>query len=105
MIIKRKRGDTYDMVISVVDKSNKAIPLTTEAFTLSVSVEAEPVGSPDIMSVTGVISDALNGKVSFPIAGTEPVGEYYYDIEMVGTDSKTRTIDDGIYILKQDITK
>lgn len=103
--IERKRGDTYDIIISVVDKNLDAIPLTSETFILSVSTDENPTASPDIYTAAGTIADAPNGKVSFPVAGTTAAGTYYFDIQMTDTASKIRTIDKGEYRLVQDITK
>ncbi len=105
MIIKRKRGDTYDVLIGVVDKRKAVIPLTTEEFTLSVSSIEEPTAAADIFTSVGSIVDATNGKVGFPIPADTPAGYYFFDIEMVDTASKKRTISEGNYILTQDITK
>lgn len=105
MNIERKRGDTYDIIINVVDSNKAPISLTSETFQLSVSTRQNPTVAPDILSVAGSIVDAPNGKVSFAIDGTQSVGSYYYDIQMTDTASKIRTIAKDTFRVVQDITK
>ena len=103
--IERKRGDTYDIIISVVDKDLAAIPLTTETFILSVNTAENPTAAADVYTVAGSIADAANGKVTFAVAGTTAAGTYFFDIQMTDTAGKIRTIDKGEYRVVQDITK
>jgi len=105
MRIERKRGDTYDIIISVVDADSVAIALTTETFILSVDTTENPTATADTFTSTGAIADALTGKVTFPIVGTTVAGDYFFDIQMVDTLSKIRTIAKGEYRVIQDITK
>ncbi|RLD02259.1 MAG: hypothetical protein DRI65_15035 [Chloroflexota bacterium] len=105
MKIERKRGDTYDIIISVVDGNGDYIVLTSETFQLSVSSEECPTAAPDIFTVAGTIADAATGKVTFAVDGTTVAGTYYYDIELTDTASKIRTIAKDTYLVVQDITK
>lgn len=107
--IIRRRGDTFPYVIQIVDKcTGVALDVTGYAFQLAVdSSKAPDTSSANIMQLTGVITDATNGIVEFtPTTGeADNVGDYYYDIEMTDDNSKIRTIDNGKFILKQDISK
>lgn len=107
--IIRRRGDTYPYVIQVVDKcSGDALDITGYSFRLVVDPAKEPVNSTNnIWDVTGVITGPTTGIVEFtPSTGeADNQGDFYYDIEMVDTGSKIRTIEYGKFILKQDIAK
>ena len=106
MKITRVRGDNYDNLIQVVDGTGAAISLTSETFTLTVNTEECPTdNSNEVFAVAGVITDAANGRVSFADDGTTDVGTYYYDIQMIDTLSRRRTIAKNYYIVTQDITK
>lgn len=94
--ITRTEGDTYDIIINVVDAQRAAISLTTESFTINVASTEDSITA-DIFTASGTIIDAPNGKVTFPVAGTTPEGTYYYDIRMVDTGTKVRTIAKGSY--------
>ena len=106
MKISRFRGDDYANKIAVVDSNGAAITLTTETFTMTVnSEEYPPDNSTEIFTVAGTITDAANGKVSFADDGSTAVGIYFYDIQMVDTLSKKRTIAKDYYVVTQDVTK
>ena len=106
MKISRFRGDDYDNKIQVVDSSGAAIPLTTETFTLTVNSEEYPTDTTNqIFTVAGTVTDAANGRVSFADDGTTDFGTYYYDIQMIDTLGKKRTIAKNYYVISQDLTK
>ena len=94
--ITRTEGDTYPIVITVVDAQRVAIPLTSESFTLNVA-SSETSAVADIFTQAGTIIDADNGKVTFDISGSAPEGTYYYDIRMTDTATRIRTIAKGSY--------
>lgn len=104
-VFERFRGDTDPIRITIRDDSGAVVPLTTEAFQLSVSSTENPTVAPDILTVAGTITDAPNGKVSFAIDGTQSIGNYFYDIQMTNTDSTIKTIAKNTFLIKQDITK
>ena len=105
----RRRGDTYPYVIQCVDKcGGDPADVTGYAFLMSVDPSPEPSGaSNNIAQMVGIITDAVNGIVEFTPTAQEAdnVGMYYYDIQWTDANVKVRTIDDGKYILKQDIAK
>ena len=106
MKISRVRGDDYDNLIQVVDGNGAAIPLTTETFVLTVNSEECPTDDTNqLYTVSGTITDAPNGRVSFADAGAVDVGIYHYDIQMVDALGKKRTIAKDYYIITQDLTK
>ena len=104
--ITRKVNDSHPVKITVIDKdTGEVIPLTTEGFVLSVSPELDPDQTTVSFTSDGTITDGPNGKVSFPIDSADVAvrGEYYYDVVMTNTDSTTRTILEGSFILEQRI--
>ena len=107
--IIRRRGDTFPYVIQCVDKcSGDPIDVTGYAFLMCVDPSPEPSGaSNNIAQMVGIITDGVNGVVEFtPDSGeADNVGTFFYDIQWTDLNAKDRTIDDGKYILKQDIAK
>ncbi len=107
MDIERKRGDTYPIEITVL--SNGApMAISGASFLLTVDSRKEPTdGTTQICQLTGVITNALTGSVSFtPTAPQmDHVGKFFFDIQMTDGTGAKRTIDAGKFTLKQDITK
>lgn len=105
--ICRKRGDTFTIEITVTNKTTGAVEdVTGNSFTLSVSPEDSPTAPLYEFQSTGVIVDAANGRVDFPISVSDAdrVGFFFFDIEMLGGGLKT-TIMGGTFEFTQDITK
>lgn len=78
------------------------------SFVLTVDPSKTPAdNTTKLFSLTGVITDAPAGKVSFTPSAPQAdhVGRYYHDIQMVDGSGAKRTIAVGKYVLKQDITK
>jgi BppU N-terminal domain len=107
MDIERKRGDTYPIEITVLS-DGVALDITGASFILTV----DPVKAPtdalnNLCQLTGVITDAAAGEVSFTPTANQmsPAGKYYFDIQMTDASGAKRTIDAGKFVLTQDITK
>lgn len=107
--ITRRRGDTFPHRIVVTDsRTGEPVDITGFSFKLTVDPAEFPAdASANLFQVAGVISDPTGGIVEFSpsAADVNHVGDYYYDIEMVDTASKKRTIAHGAFKLVQDITK
>ena len=107
--ITRKRGDTYaDKFIIVSDEGGVVVDITGHTFLLTVDPSEAPTGSgANIFQLTGTITDATAGEVEFApsVSQADNVGNYFYDLEMTDGSSKIRTIDEGRYTMRQDITK
>ena len=107
--IIRKRGDTYPYKIQLIEKTTcDQIDITGFDFVLTVDPSSAPTSaSTNLFQIDGVIIDAINGIVGFSptTQDADNVGDYFYDIEMTDADNDIRTIDDGKYVLKQDISK
>ena len=94
--ITKNEGATTPIKFTVVDNQGAAITLTTEAFELKVA-STEDATVADIFTSTATITDAANGKISFPITGTTAEGTYYYNIEITNTASQIDTLARGSY--------
>jgi len=107
--LTRKRGDTYaDEIVLKRKSTSTPIDITGWSFKLTVDSSQKPTDtSTKKYSVTGVILDAVNGKVEFPplITDVDLVGTYYYDIQATDSMGRIRTIMSGKYTFEQDITK
>ena len=106
-VITRTRGDTYAHKITILDSATRlGLDITGNTFVLSVSTIREPTVASYVFQVTGTITDAAAGKVSFPFSAVEAdnIGTFYYDMEMTA-GTEIRTIDIGSIIFNQDITK
>ncbi len=114
-IICRKRGDTAPDVINVLDPESVLDPkgplnIAGFSYKMTVNTEKDPetgVGN-EIVSLTGVITDAPNGEVEFDWSAAEAdqtPDVYWYDIEQIDSTSRIKTIAKNQYIFFQDITK
>jgi hypothetical protein len=107
--IERPRGDTYaDVVLIKSKKTGLPINITGYSFLLTVDPNKAPTdASTKLFQLTGTIIDAPNGQVSFApdVTQADHVGSYYYDVQMVDSAGKKRTILSGKYKFTQDITK
>lgn len=108
--ITRKRGDTYADEFTIKSAAT-GLPLniTGYTFTLTVDPSKEPAdATSNLYALTGTILDAANGRVEFAptaLQADQPIGTYYYDVQMVDGAGRKRTIVAGKYVYKQDITK
>ena len=105
--IIRKRGDTYPIELTVVDRTGAVFPVTGGTFKLTADPEKEPLSATNnIFQITGTIVDGPNGVVSFPMTDVtaDHVGPYFYDVQMVRGGIKSTLVAAKLTML-QDITK
>lgn len=107
--VTRKRGDTRPERFVFTDQST-GLPLSLDGCTLLLTVDPskEPAdSSKNIMQLSGVIVDAVNGVVEFsPTAlQADHVGKFFFDVQLTDAQGAISTLDDGKFVLKQDITK
>jgi hypothetical protein len=103
------RGDSDPKGFIIQDSNGVAVNITGFAFKLTVNSEKNPSDQVnEQFSITGVLTDAINGKVSFAptvvdtnIAPTT----YFYDIEQTDGAGAISTLIIGKCIIVQDITK
>lgn len=107
--IIRYRGDTYADEITIKSKvTKKPIDITGYSFTLTVDSKQNPTDeTTKKYFISGVIVDALAGRVEFVPTEEQAnlSGQFYYDIQMIDTLGRKRTITSDKYTYKQDITK
>jgi len=107
--ITRYRGDTYGDEIIVTNNAGSPLDITGYVFTLTVDPNRYPTdNTTKLFQLDGIITDAVNGVVEFAptsVQADQTPGTYWYDIQMVDTATKKRTIASGKYKFVQDITK
>lgn len=96
--IERRRGDTWDIRVTITDEDENPISVTGSAFQLIVDETQFPdPGSTATRKfvLIGAIFDAPLGVVDFPVpqpaADTAP-GDYYYFVKMTASNGKTITV-------------
>lgn len=107
MNIIRRRGDTYPDEISVALNGSTA-DLTGCTLKLTLNTVKYPIDTTtQVYQINGVIDTPLLGIVKFAptLAQSDQVGSFYYDIQLTDQLGIIRTIKNGIYEYKQDITK
>lgn len=107
--LERKRGDTLPIQMIVKDGNGDVVDVTGASFRLVVDPSPSPVNSSaNLFEVTGAITDAAGGEVSFTLSGAQAnqsPGNYSYDIEMVDASSIVITLASGYFRFVQDIAK
>lgn len=85
MIIRRIKGDTYPLDITILDVSGNPFPLTgcTVFFTVKRNIQdtdAQALISKNITSYT----DPVNGQASIPLLASDVdySGDFYYDVKV-----------------------
>ena len=106
--ITHTRGDSFvrNMFIKTTDSSGVTTPVNLTGsqikFTLKKNKE-------DVANVTQVIADiisAVNGNAKISILELdEPLGTYYYDIQMVDAGGFIKTLLKGKFSIVYDITR
>lgn len=107
--IERFRGDTAADEWTIQNSSGVAIDIAGFTFILTVnSVKNPPDNTTELYNLSGSITDALNGVVEFTpsaVQADQKPATYYYDVQMTDTGARIKTIDNGEYVYKQDVTK
>lgn len=108
MEIQRYRGDTAADQFSVFNKSaGDVASLAGCTFTLTVGSVMNPTDDTTMLyQLTGVV-DTEKGTVYFEPSDDQVnrVGVFYYDIQMVDSNGKKRTLVKDVYEFIQDISK
>jgi len=102
------RGDSGARGFQLKDSAGVVIDITGFGFILTVNSEKDPTTNPPEFTITGVITDALNGRVSFsPTTGdTDIVATgYFYDIQQTDGGGAIDTLIKGKCKIIMDITK
>lgn len=104
------RGDSRAKVFQIKDADGVVVDITGFAFKLTCNTNRNPTISDgtELFSLTGVITDAANGKVAFTPSTVETdqtPGTYYYDIQMTDGSGGIETLFKALLLIEQDITK
>lgn len=104
------RGDSAPIPFEATDPDTAAVvDITGFSFILTVDPEPDPTdASGNLMTLTGVITDATNGKFQFTPTTTESnftPDSYFYDIQQINASTEKQTIIAGAFTLRQDVTK
>ena len=110
MHLKRYRGDTYKHLLVIQDSNGNPIDITGYSFILTINKERDPTdGSNIVLTMTGVIEDAAEGKVALQPAlndiNAADIGSWYFDIQQTDGAGDIRTLVKGRYDILQDISK
>lgn len=107
--ITRKRNDTFALVFNLKDADGAVIDITGFTYRLSVDINPDPDTDDDqVFQIVGSVDDGPNGVVSFtPSAANanQLPDTYFYDVQQVDGASAVRTVAEGKWIVKEDITK
>lgn len=109
--IKRFRGDSRSVEITVFDSEGNAVDVASyTGATLTVNSLLNPPDiSTQLFESTGdTVTDGINGVITFPITTTDTdqtPGTYFYDIELIDADGEVDTIIKSKFVIKQDISK
>ena len=95
--IKRFRGDTYPLVVTL-SENGVAVDLSTATVTMTIGLDV-PVG------ITATITDAAGGVAQFDFTQTEvgTAGRFSYDIQVTDGGYITTYVKD-IFELVEDVT-
>ena len=106
--ITRFRGDTIPIVFNVTSNA-VAVNITGWTFKLTIDPSDAPGDATDnVLQLTGVLTDAVNGEVTFTMTAGEadiPPASYNYDVEGIDGAGVIRTFGIAKFIIDQDITK
>jgi hypothetical protein len=103
------RGDSDAKGFIVQDDAGVAVNITGFSFKLTVNSEKNPTDmTNEQFSLSGVITDAVNGKVAFsPTTANTDITPttYFYDIEQTDTGGAIKTLIKAKCKIIQDLTK
>ena len=107
--ITRKRGDTYaDEFVIREQSTGNPVNIVGCSFFLTIDPNKFPTSAAtNVYKLTGQILDAAAGRVAFAPTEVQAnlVGKYFYDVEMIDTSGRRRTVMAGKYDSTQDIGK
>ena len=104
--IYKKHFDTRRVIYQLASKlSPSGIDITTWTnFELIVDPEAAPINSDNnVASLSGIIIDAISGRVGFVPTGLVPVGDYFYNARGIDENGERITFAEGKLNISQDI--
>ncbi len=107
MVIKRVRGDNYDLSLTIVDINDEPIDLTGAVvfFTVKDALQRSDLQAKISKEVYSFTNPTL-GEVNIPLTSedTDLVGLFKYDIKVIKASVTTSTFTDDI-IFTDNVTK
>ncbi len=105
--LKQIQGDTKVYTVTVKSSDGSAYDLTGYTITFTVKASKDTVdGSADI-SASGVITSATGGTFTVSLTKDNTnitPGNYFYDFQIDNGSSIVKTIEQGLFIVTQDVT-
>lgn len=107
--LTRTRGDSYaDVFVVLSESTGLALNLAGSTFLLTLDPDNDPASSAgNLYQLVGNITDAPNGVVEFAPTAAQAnlVGDFWFDVQMLDSSGRRRTVVSGPYRYIQDITK
>ena len=107
MVIKRIKGDTYNLDIQILNSSEIAIDLTGCTVFLTVKRNLQDADSLALISKTVTShTSPTTGETSFNFIASDVnyIGEFYYDIKIKNTTSLISSVFSDLFILVDHVT-
>lgn len=109
LTIRRVRGDTYPERFTITDEAGDPVNIAGATFRWTADPERDPATDDrNVLDVEGVIVSAVNGVVEFPLTDEQAdiaPGTYWFDVEMVDSGGRVRTVARGRLVIRQDRAK
>lgn len=107
--ITRTRGDTKRLILTLSNPTTGAVQSIAGWSTFRMGIDtlsAPPDATTNVATLNGsLLTDGTDGKVSFTVPNTIPIGNYFYDAQAVDANSEVYTFARGQFIVEQDRTK
>jgi len=105
--IKQIQGDTKTFTITVRDSDGSAYDLTDYTTRFTVKSDKNTVDGSATISKTGTITNATGGVFQVSLSNTDTnidEGTYYYDFQIDNGSSIVKTVEQGLFLVTQDVT-
>lgn len=107
--ILRVRGDTKRLIMTLYNPNTGAVQSISGWTTFKLGIDtlsAPPDATTNVATLNGsLLTDGTDGKVSFTVPNTIPIGNYFFDAQAVDANSEVYTFARGQFIVEQDRTK
>ena len=105
---RKYRGDTITLTLAFTDSLGVAINITGWTIWLTLKKNIDDAdGASTSLQVKATITNGVGGLASITLTSTQTAlleGTYYYDIQYKNSTSDIKTVLDGKFIFKKDIT-
>ena len=107
MIIKRVKGDTFNLDIQILNDAGEVIDLTGATVFFTVKRNLQDTDSLALISKTITShSNPTNGETSITFTSTDVdyIGEFYYDVKIKDVSNKITSVFKDKFILVEHVT-